>query len=167
MLCCVAFLSSLQELSDQQLKQMLLAYMVLIMKGRAMQLQDLDNACEVRQRRLKQHQPSATKSQSTLCATSQGLHQSVCALHTSILVAGYDVYTGTLQHKICSGAAAGIQTVCLSGALVIVLQDFLMKEFEHPIDYALESALPRLQAWGLVTINSQVRTGGAGAQHSS
>jgi hypothetical protein len=31
-----------------------------------------------------------------------------------------------------------------------------MKEFEHPIDYALESALPRLQAWGLVTINSQV-----------
>lgn len=38
-----------------------------------------------------------------------------------------------------------------------VLQEFLMKEFEHPIDYALESALPRLEAWGLVTINSQVR----------
>lgn len=32
-----------------------------------------------------------------------------------------------------------------------------MKEFDHPIDYALESALPRLQAWGLVTVNSQVR----------
>jgi hypothetical protein len=31
-----------------------------------------------------------------------------------------------------------------------------MKEFEHPIDYALESALPRLEAWGLVNINSQV-----------
>jgi hypothetical protein len=39
-----------------------------------------------------------------------------------------------------------------------MLQDFLLKEFEHPIDYALESALPRLQAWGLVTINSQVGT---------
>lgn len=37
----------LQELSDQQLKQMLLAYMVLIMKGRPMLEQDLDDACEV------------------------------------------------------------------------------------------------------------------------
>jgi hypothetical protein len=47
-LCCAVFLLFLQELSDQQLKQMLLAYMVLIMKGRAMKLEDLDNACEVR-----------------------------------------------------------------------------------------------------------------------
>jgi hypothetical protein len=36
-----------QELSDQQLKQMLLAYMMLIMKGRAMLKQDLDDAIEV------------------------------------------------------------------------------------------------------------------------
>lgn len=68
-----------QELSDQQLKQMLLAYMVLIMKGRAMLPRDLDNACE----------------------------------------------------------------------------DFLMKEFEHPIDYDLDAALPRLKTWGLVKENSQ------------
>lgn len=48
--CCTCWLSShvcLQELSDQQLKQMLLAYMVLIMKGRAMKQDDLDTACEV------------------------------------------------------------------------------------------------------------------------
>lgn len=45
--CC---LCPLQELSDQQLKQMLLAYMVLIMKGRAMKQEDLDNACEVGRR---------------------------------------------------------------------------------------------------------------------
>jgi hypothetical protein len=36
-----------QELADQQLKQMLLAYMVLIMKERPMLHQDLDDACEV------------------------------------------------------------------------------------------------------------------------
>jgi hypothetical protein len=40
-MCC------LQELSDQQLKQMLLAYMMLIMKGRSMKMDDLDTACEV------------------------------------------------------------------------------------------------------------------------
>jgi hypothetical protein len=48
--CCLLLfplLFSLQELSDQQLKQMLLAYMVLIMKGRAMKKDDLDTACEV------------------------------------------------------------------------------------------------------------------------
>lgn len=39
---------AVQELSDQQLKQMLLAYMVLIMKERPMLHQDLDDACEVR-----------------------------------------------------------------------------------------------------------------------
>jgi hypothetical protein len=33
----------------------------------------------------------------------------------------------------------------------------LMKEFEHPIDYDLEAALPRLQAWSLVKVNTQVR----------
>lgn len=43
-MCC----ATPQELSDQQLKQMLLAYMMLIMKGRAMLQQDLDDACEVR-----------------------------------------------------------------------------------------------------------------------
>lgn len=47
-LCSSVFCLCLQELSDQQLKQMLLAYMVLIMKGRAMKQEDLDNACEVR-----------------------------------------------------------------------------------------------------------------------
>lgn len=68
-----------EELSDQQLKQMLLAYMVLIMKGRPMLEQDLDDACE----------------------------------------------------------------------------DFLLKEFEHPIDYDLDAALPRLQTWGLIKKNHQ------------
>lgn len=41
------YVTPIQELSDQQLKQMLLAYMMLIMKGRAMLQQDLDDACEV------------------------------------------------------------------------------------------------------------------------
>jgi hypothetical protein len=31
-----------------------------------------------------------------------------------------------------------------------------MKEFAHPIDYDLESALPRLQAWGLIEFDHQV-----------
>lgn len=50
-LCCMlchAVVVCLQELSDQQLKQMLLAYMMLIMKGRSMKMDDLDTACEVR-----------------------------------------------------------------------------------------------------------------------
>lgn len=45
--CCVVLCYAEQELSDQQLKQMLLAYMMLIMKGRAMLEDDLDTACEV------------------------------------------------------------------------------------------------------------------------
>lgn len=32
-----------------------------------------------------------------------------------------------------------------------------MKEFDHAIDYDLESALPRLQAWGLINIDPQVQ----------
>lgn len=43
--------------------------------------------------------------------------------------------------------------------LYLTLQDMLMKEFEHAIDYDLEAALPRLQAWGLVNVNTQVRRG--------
>lgn len=31
-----------------------------------------------------------------------------------------------------------------------------MKEFEHPIDYDLDAALPRLKTWGLVKENNQV-----------
>lgn len=67
-------------MADQQLKQMLLAYMLLIIKDRALLHEDLDNACE----------------------------------------------------------------------------DFLYKEFDHPIDYDLKAALPRLQRWGLVRENPQV-----------
>ena len=40
--------------------------------------------------------------------------------------------------------------------VLVVLQDFLMKEFEHPIDYDLDAALPRLKTWGLVRENNQV-----------
>jgi len=36
------------------------------------------------------------------------------------------------------------------------MQDFLLKEFEHPIDYDLDAALPRLQTWGLIKKNHQV-----------
>jgi hypothetical protein len=50
----------------------------------------------------------------------------------------------------CVNAVSGLLCVWL-------LQDMLMKEFEHPIDYDLEAALPRLQAWGLVNVNTQVR----------
>jgi hypothetical protein len=39
----------------------------------------------------------------------------------------------------------------------VCAQDFLLKEFEHPIDYDLEAALPRLKTWGLVRENHQVR----------
>jgi hypothetical protein len=70
----------LQEMADQQLKQILLAYMLLIIKGRALLADDLDNVCE----------------------------------------------------------------------------DFLAKEFDHPIDYRLDAALPRLQRWGLLRENEQV-----------
>lgn len=70
----------LQEMADQQLKQMLLAYMMLMIKGRPLLADDLDNACE----------------------------------------------------------------------------DFLSKEFDHPIDYDLEAALPRLKRWGLLRENAQV-----------
>lgn len=70
----------LQEMADQQLKQMLLAYMLLIIKERALLQDDLDNACE----------------------------------------------------------------------------DFLYKEFNHPIDYDIAAALPRLKRWGLVRTNQQV-----------
>lgn len=71
----------LQEMADQQLKQMLLAYMLLVIKDRALLQDDLDNACE----------------------------------------------------------------------------DFLYKEFNHPIDYDVAAALPRLKRWGLVRGNQQVR----------
>lgn len=40
--------------------------------------------------------------------------------------------------------------------LLLLLQDFLLKEFDHPIDYDLEAALPRLKSWGLVHDNNQV-----------
>ena len=35
-------------------------------------------------------------------------------------------------------------------------EDFLSKEFDHPIDYDLEAALPRLKRWGLLRENAQV-----------
>eukprot|EP00882_Tetradesmus_deserticola_P019247 GHRQ01020705.1.p1 GENE.GHRQ01020705.1~~GHRQ01020705.1.p1 ORF type:complete len:355 (+),score=176.40 GHRQ01020705.1:581-1645(+) len=69
----------MEEMADQQLKQMLLAYMLLLMKGRPLLHADLDNACE----------------------------------------------------------------------------DFLYKEFDHPIDYDLDAALPRLKRWGLLHENAQ------------
>jgi hypothetical protein len=68
-------------MADQQLKQMLMAYMMLVMKGRPLLHDDLDNCCE----------------------------------------------------------------------------DFLYKEFDHPIDYDLDAALPRLKRWGLLRENAQVR----------
>jgi hypothetical protein len=67
-------------MADQQLKQMLLAYMMLVVKGRPLLHEDLDNTCE----------------------------------------------------------------------------DFLYKEFDHPIDYDLDAALPRLKRWGLLRENTQV-----------
>lgn len=45
---------------------------------------------------------------------------------------------------------------CADWLCVAVVQDFLLKEFEHPIDYDLHAALPRLQTWGLVKKNHQV-----------
>jgi hypothetical protein len=51
-----------QELSDQQLKQMLLAYMMLIMKARSMKEDDLDAACEV----CSQQQPGSRQEQGGL-----------------------------------------------------------------------------------------------------
>lgn len=69
----------MEEMADQQMKQMLLAYMMLMIKGRPLLADDLDNTCE----------------------------------------------------------------------------DFLSKEFDHPIDYDLEAALPRLKRWGLLRENAQ------------
>jgi hypothetical protein len=41
-------------------------------------------------------------------------------------------------------------------------EDFLVKEFDQGIDYQVEEALPRLERWGLVTRDEQVRGGRGG-----
>ncbi|KAI8462870.1 MAG: hypothetical protein J3K34DRAFT_527436 [Monoraphidium minutum] len=69
----------MEEMADQQFKQMLLAYMLLLLKDRPLKVDDLDGLCE----------------------------------------------------------------------------DFLVKDFDHRIDYQVEDSLPRLERWGLVSHNEQ------------
>jgi hypothetical protein len=75
-------------MADQQLKQMLVAYMMLIIKARPLLHDDLDNACE----------------------------------------------------------------------------DFLQKEFDHPINYPLDDSLPQLLRWGLVVHDKQARGSAGGVR---